>query len=63
MLDIKFLLDLHLKDEVALDQSLLCEAYYDSRSDDLLLRNISGVGVEISMNAGRDIRECLGCRQ
>jgi hypothetical protein len=47
LLDIKFSLNVYLKNKEARSRPLLCDLYYDSISSDLIIHNRSVVGIEI----------------
>jgi hypothetical protein len=46
-LDIKFSLNVHLKNKEARSRPLFCDLYYDSTSSDLIIRNRSVIGIKI----------------
>jgi hypothetical protein len=49
LLDTKFSLDVHLKNEEAHSQPLLCDLYSDSTNNSFIICNRSAVGIEIHL--------------
>jgi hypothetical protein len=64
-LDIKFSLNVYLKNEEARSRPLFCDLYYDSTSSDLIIRNRFVIGIKIRLisnsraNAEYDLDQLL----